>query len=176
MWSRERARIQICDFGMSEMKDVEELKYDAYCTSLYRPPELWCRPIPEREVTTAVDHWGFGCVIFQIITWSMEGLMAPPRKGKTVLDSVQAWRRVFLLIHYHFFGFSSFLKKWLQTHLICCTFINELRNLHGHGDYERKALEAVQGWSWRLGPLGAAQQSFWNVENCDHDSLAPNRG
>ena len=107
LWSSERARLQICDFGMSEMKDADELKYDTYCTSLYRPPELWRRPIPQREVTTAVDYWSFGRVVFQLVTFSTEGLMAPPRKGKTVLDTIQAWRRVFL--HHHMLVF--FLRE-----------------------------------------------------------------
>ena len=47
------------------------MHHDVYCTRNYRAPEIYTEVLKRENVTTAVDIWGLGCIVFEARTNKM---------------------------------------------------------------------------------------------------------
>jgi len=64
-WCSKQRKACLCDFGMSEPVQTINQRYDLYCTSFNRPPELWDEPNVQSVLIPAVDVWSFGLVLWE---------------------------------------------------------------------------------------------------------------
>jgi hypothetical protein len=69
------------------------MRYEAYTTELYRPPELWipAGPILALCLKPECDMWSFACTVFEVATNSR--LMAATKEGYTTHGTVRQWTK-----------------------------------------------------------------------------------
>lgn len=101
LWRMELKQLRLCDLGMveplvSQKPSVEssqaQLRFNQYCTPLYRPPELWCVKDDaslRKALTAAVDLWSFGCTAFEAASGMQ--LMKPTDARQSAQKRVASW-------------------------------------------------------------------------------------
>ena len=115
LWCQELEKLKVCDFGFSEPWEINgpqskvqgprfivpNPRFCTYVTGLYRAPELWnLDPQPSLQalqkcLTTSVDLWSFGCVVYEAAC--ARQLMKPqdkrqPTSRQTVATWCQSWQ------------------------------------------------------------------------------------
>ena len=64
-WCNKQRKACSCDFGMSETERPSNQRYELYCTSFNRPPELWGTPNVQNVLNSAVDVCSFALVLWE---------------------------------------------------------------------------------------------------------------
>jgi serine/threonine protein kinase len=65
LWNEARMKAIITDFGMSEHTSPAQPRYNTYCASYARAPELWVKPIHGTVLVPACDMWALGCLVYE---------------------------------------------------------------------------------------------------------------
>jgi serine/threonine protein kinase len=95
-WCDRQRKACLCDFGMSETVRSGKLRYDLYCTSFNRPPELWETINEPSLITPAVDAWSFGLVLWETASHHAARFhWGTPQFGDNVWRSVKQYLRAF---------------------------------------------------------------------------------
>jgi serine/threonine protein kinase len=94
-WCDEQRKACLCDFGMSEVSNPRAQRYELYCTSFNRPPELWDEPNPPSEINTSVDIWSFGLVLWETASLDAARFHWNSFPGKDIFGSIMHYCRAF---------------------------------------------------------------------------------
>lgn len=62
--------LKIADFGSAIKRNEMKFEYSYVCSRWYRAPELICAGLSYITMSTAIDHWSAGVVMYEVITGS----------------------------------------------------------------------------------------------------------
>ena len=96
-WCDKQRKACLCDFGMSEASSPRAQRYELYCTSFNRPPELWDEPNPPSAINPSVDIWSFGLVLWETASLNAARLHWDPSLApeNNLFESVMSYCRAF---------------------------------------------------------------------------------
>jgi hypothetical protein len=148
LWCPRKRSLHLADLGMCERIPIYggQLRFQTYCTDLYRPPELVAASSRERlaaMLTPAVDVWSAGCVVYAVVAGRhlMSGMGRSTWQGsqQTWADTYATRQHSDEYVRFVLPHLSRAHRKWQRVVRRCC---------HPQPEGRPKLKDVANGCAW----------------------------